>query len=199
MDFRYVRGWVAFLGLAGIGSGEGRSLVAQTGTAPPSTTVPASSTAPASSRQVKKAAARQRGSAAGGQTQRIPIEQAPPSPPSPDETPAQRAADQRLLQQQQTQSARAAQITDQQVNTAQQRIDKVQNEQRIQDAPGPAQTGVVPAAGVPVAPAAGGNGVSGGPAIQDAPGPGQTPSPATAVPAPAPATQPIQPPPPPPL
>jgi hypothetical protein len=72
------------------------------------------------------------------------------------------------LEQQQRQSAQAAQITNQQVQQAQKQQDKVQQEVRIQDAPGPAQTGVVPAAGAPAAPANTDN------RIQDAPGPAQT-------------------------
>lgn len=79
-----------------------------------------------------------------------------------------RAADQRLLQQQQAASAEAQKITDQQVKAAQKQHDQLQNEPRIQDAPGPAQTGVVPAAGAPTAP------VSSDQRIQDAPGPAQT-------------------------
>ncbi len=59
-------------------------------------------------------------------------------------------------------------VNDQQVQRAQQQLDSRQNEVRIQDAPGPAQTGVVPAAGAPVAP------VNADTRIQDAPGPAQT-------------------------
>ncbi len=154
---------------------------AQTGTAPTAATTPSVTPAPA-----KKPAKRRRSANSNGQLQRIPIEQTPPSPSRPDETAAQRVADQKLLQQQQAQSAQSAQITDQQVKTAQQRIDKIQDEQRIQDAPGPSQTGLVPAAGPPLAPAPGGTGASGGPAMQDAPGPAQTAAPPTA---------PVQPPP----
>lgn len=58
--------------------------------------------------------------------------------------------DARVLAQQQAQSDKAARINDEQVRRAQQRQDAQQNEIRIQDAPGPAQTGVVPAAGPPV-------------------------------------------------
>jgi hypothetical protein len=54
------------------------------------------------------------------------------------------------------------------VQQAQKQKDAIQNEVRIQDAPGPAQTGVVPAAGPPVAP------VNADDRIQDAPGPAQT-------------------------
>lgn len=88
----------------------------------------------------------------------------------------QRAADQRLLQQQQAASADAQRITDQQVKAAQKQHDQLQNESRIQDAPGASQTGVVPAAGSPVAPA------SGDQRIQDAPGPAQTLPPLPAPP-----------------
>jgi hypothetical protein len=86
----------------------------------------------------------------------------------PLETPAQRAADKHLLQQQQTQSAHGATVTNQIVQQANDARAKVQNEVRIQDAPGPAQTGVVPGAGVPVAP------TNADDRIQDAPGPAQT-------------------------
>jgi len=105
----------------------------------------------------------------------IPRESQGPSAPAPDETAAQRAADARLLQQQQAQSAQAATITNQVVEQAEKQRQAVQREVRIQDAPGPAQTGVVPAAGPPVAP------VNADDRIQDAPGPAQTiaPLPAT--------------------
>ena len=159
-------------------------------TAVPAATQPATTTAAPA--RAKKASRKRQTSTTGQQLKRIPIEQAPPSSPGPDETSAQRAADQKLLLQQQTQSAQAAQVTDQQVRTAQQRIDKVQGEQRIQDAPGPSQTGIVPAAGPPLVPASGGSSTSGGSAIQDAPGPAQTlappPQPTGSVPA-----QPLQP------
>jgi hypothetical protein len=101
--------------------------------------------------------------------QTIRMESAPPTPPAPEPTAAQQKADdQKLLQQQQQQSAQAAQVTNQQVQQAQKQKDSIQNEIRIQDAPGPAQTGVVPAAGPPVAPA------NSEQRIQDAPGPAQT-------------------------
>jgi hypothetical protein len=125
--------------------------------------------------------------------QSIPLETAPPSPPTPPAAQAQqKAADQRLLEQQQAQSAQAAQITNRQVQQAQKQKDAIQNEVRIQDAPGPAQTGVVPAAGPPVAP------VNANDRIQDAPGPAQTlpPMPSTTPSQlPAPPTQPVSPPP----
>ena len=160
---RYARQFVALLGLV-MGAGGGWS--AQTGTVPAQTGTPPASTGAA---PAKKATAKRQSSAARMRTQRIPIETAPPSPPGPDVTPAQRAADQQLLRQQEAQSAQAARITNQQVNTAQQQIDKVQNEQRIQDAPGPSQTGIVPAAGPPVLPPAAGSTTPGGTPIQDAP------------------------------
>jgi len=106
------------------------------------------------------------------QTQAIPRETAPPtastSPDAVVETPEERAADQRLLQEQQAQSAKAAAINTKEVKQYDQQQQTVQNEVRIQDAPGPAQTGVVPAAGVPVAP------VNADQRNQDAPGPAQT-------------------------
>lgn len=99
----------------------------------------------------------------------IPLETAPPSAPtSPAVQAQQKAQDARLLEQQKQQSVQAAQITNQQVQQAQKQQESVQKEVRIQDAPGPAQTGVVPAAGPPVAPA------NAGQRIQDAPGPAQT-------------------------
>ena len=79
----------------------------------------------------------------------------------------QRVVDQQLLQQQQAESAAAAKTTDQQVQRAQQRVDQQQREVRIQDAPGPAQTGVPGPTGI-VPPA------NTNDRIQDAPGPAQT-------------------------
>jgi hypothetical protein len=117
----------------------------------------------------RKAAEEARTSGQSGALHSIPMETAPPSPPTPPEVEAlQKAADQKLLEQQQAQSAQAAAITDRQVQAAQRQKDAIQNEVRIQDAPGPAQTGVVPAAGAPVAP------VNANDRIQDAPGPAQT-------------------------
>ena len=123
--------------------------------------------------------------------QAIPLEAEPPSPPTPPAVAAQqKASDQKLLQQQEQQSAQAAQLTNQQVQQAQKQKDQIQNEVRIQDAPGPGQTGVVPAAGVPVAP------VNADQRIQDAPGPAQTlptlPATSSGQPAPAPQQAPPQ-------
>jgi hypothetical protein len=59
-------------------------------------------------------------------------------------------------------------VNNQQVQQVEKQQQAIQAEPRIQDAPGPAQTGVVPAAGVPVAP------VNADQRIQDAPGPAQT-------------------------
>ncbi len=99
----------------------------------------------------------------------IPLESAPPSPPTPPAAEAQqKAQDARVLEQQKQESAQAAQVTNRQVQQAQKQKDNVQQEVRIQDAPGPVQTGVVPAAGAPVAP------VNSDSRIQDAPGPAQT-------------------------
>ena len=108
----------------------------------------------------------------------IPLENAPPSPPTaPNVEAQQKAEDTRVLEQQKQQSAQAEQVTNQQVQQAQKQKDSVQQEVRIQDAPGPSQTGVVPAAGAPIAP------VNTDTRIQDAPGPAQTsprvPSPAS--------------------
>jgi hypothetical protein len=104
-------------------------------------------------------------------------ENAPPSAPAPDETTKQKTADRRLLRQQEAQSANE----EQQQNTVLQQVEarraEQQNQVRVQDAPGPAQTGVVPAAGPPVAP------INNGRDIQDAPGPTQTlPQPAQTPP-----------------
>ncbi len=183
MKIRYATHLGFVLGLAVLGVEPQGASLGQTGTA--STGAPSAAPSVPPTRTAKK----RKSAATNGQTQRIPIEQAPPSPPRPDETAAQRTADQKLLQQQQAQSAQAAQVTDQQVQTAQQRIDKVQSEQRIQDAPGPSQTGIVPAAGPPLVPAGGGSAT-----IQDAPGPTQTIAPATQPASPVP-TQPVPPPP----
>ncbi len=172
MRIRFARHFALVLGMAVLEAGAqglAQTAPAQTGAAPAATPAPAT-----------KAAKKRRTAGNGDSLQRIPIEQAPPSPPRPNETTAQRTADQKLLQQQQAQSAQAAQVTDQQVKTAQQRIDKVQNEQRIQDAPGPSQTGIVPAAGPPLVPAG-----EASPTIQDAPGPAQPVVPATQPPVPA--------------
>lgn len=64
----------------------------------------------------------------------------------------QRAEDARVLARQQARSDKEARINNEQVRQAQARQDAQANEVRIQDAPGPAQTGVVPAAGQPVQP-----------------------------------------------
>lgn len=107
----------------------------------------------------------------------IPIETQPPSPPaSAADQARQKAEDARVLQQQQLQSAQAAQINDLQVQAAQKEKDSVQKEVRIQDAPGPVQTGASPAAGTPVTPA------NTDLRIQDAPGPAQTLPPAAKPP-----------------
>ncbi len=130
-------------------------------------------TAPAAKRTVRRKRVR---------TRTIPIEASAPARPvsgMPTTGDAatqaqQRAEDARVLAQQQARSDKEAQITNDQVRQAQQRQDAQQREVRIQEAPGPTQTGVVPAAGAPVQP---------GPdqRIQDQPSavPGQnTPSPA---------------------
>jgi hypothetical protein len=125
-------------------------------------------------------------------TERIPLESASPTPPSAaakQQEAQQHAADERLLQQQQAQSAAAAQVTNQIVQTAQKQQDKVQNEVRIQDAPGPTETGVVPAAGPPTVPAA-----DKSQDIQDAPGPAQTLAPALAAQPATPSATPVTPP-----
>jgi hypothetical protein len=115
----------------------------------------------------------------------IPLETAPPSAPAtPAAVARQKGVDRKLLEQQQAQSARDAQITDRQVQQAQQQRDSIQKQVRIQDAPGPTQTGVVPAAGTPVAP------VNSDDRIQDAPGPAQT---LPKLPATQPSTTPPQP------
>jgi hypothetical protein len=116
----------------------------------------------------------------------IPRESQGVGAPASDETPGQKVADQKLLQQQEAQSAHAAAVTNQVVEQAQKQQQKIQHEVRIQDAPGPSQTGVVPAAGVPVAP------VNSDDRIQDAPGPAQTIAPLPATTAPASTTQPAQ-------
>jgi len=119
---------------------------------------------------------------ATGRTKVIRMESAPADSSNP--APAaqegqQRAADQSLLQQQQAQSANAQKVNDQQVQAAQKQFDKAQREQRIQDAPGPAQTGVVPSSGVPTTQ------INPDQRIQDAPGPAETlPQPRPAAPAP---------------
>ena len=138
---------------------------------------------PASTSAATKNTAARRPKVNAGVTPRvIPLESAPPSPPTPpaDEA-AQKAKDQRLLEDQKRQSVQAAQITNQQVDKAQRQQDSAQKEVRIQDAPGPVQTGVVPAVGAPVVP------TNADQRIQDAPGPAQTlPQPVPAQPQPQP-------------
>ena len=164
---------IAVTGLAtGTSCGQGS-------TAPPTGAPqnPATATSPSA----KKQAIRKSTTRAAQKTRVIPMESAPPSPPpSPADEAAQKAKDQRLLEEQKRQSEQAAQVTNQQVEKAQKQQESVQKEVRIQDAPGPAQTGVVPAAGRPVAPA------STDQRIQDAPGPAQTlPQPVPAQPQPS--------------
>ena len=140
-------GWMRN-GLLVIGLGAGLSLVgaAQSTQAGPQM-------APATPTAAKKHVRRRR-----VRTQTIPVEAMSPArpattQPSPQANAAaeaqQGAADARLLQQQQAQSDKAARINDEQVRRAQQRQDAVQNEVRIQDAPGPAQTGVLPGTPAP--------------------------------------------------
>jgi hypothetical protein len=88
-----------------------------------------------------------------------------------DETPAQRAQDQKLLQQQSQDSQATKQVNDQQVQAFDASQKKVQNEPRIQDAPGPAQT-ATPGTTKPADTQG----------IQEAPGPAQTSPPATPAP-----------------
>jgi hypothetical protein len=75
------------------------------------------------------------------------------TPATPAQDAQQRAQDAKVEAQAQARSAADAKVNDAIVQKAQERQDKVQTEIRIQDAPGPAQTGVVPAAGPPVVPA----------------------------------------------
>ena len=143
-------------------------------TNPPQGSAPASRRSSAASRRNAAAHSTHRHTRSAGQAREprtftIGRETAPPSAPAPGPTAAQLAADQRLLQQQEGQSARAAQINTQQVQQVDAQRRQAQQEVRIQDAPGPAQTGVVPAGpGNPVAP------VNADDRIQDAPGPAQT-------------------------
>ena len=119
----------------------------QASASPATTTQPASSSKnPAHVRRHKRTA-----------TQTIPMEtETPPSQQSVQMEAAkaaqQRAADQRLLQQQQAESDKAAQINDQTVRQAERQQNLQQKEVRIQDAPGPAQTGVVPGTNQPLQP-----------------------------------------------
>ena len=153
------------------GAGQGQSTAT-------SATTPATSSSPAT-----RAHARRIHRARTTKTSTIARESAGPSAPASDISPEQRAKDQALLQQQQARSAHAAVVTNQVVEAAQQRQMQQQNEVRIQDAPGPSTTGVVPGAGTPVAP------VNSDDRIQDAPGPAQTlpklpvTAPATSAPA----------------
>ena len=115
-----------------------------------------SGTAPAASTTAKKKAK----PSAANPVQQIQVESAPPTPPSASATAQeaqQRAADQQLLKQQQEQSDKAAQVNNAIVEKAQKQQDSIQKEQRIQDAPGPAQTGagVTPQVGLPAVPPAG--------------------------------------------
>ena len=175
---------------AGLVAGFGRISLAQTSTSP--VTRPAATSSTTSQPAAKKTNAHRRTvrrTASHSAVTTIPMETAPPTPVTATSLSAearQRTADDRLLAQQQAQSQRAAQVTDATVQRAVQQQQSVQNESRIQDAPGPAQTGIVPASGSPVQP--NNNDVR----IQDAPGPSQTnPQPAATKPV-APATPPPQ-------
>ena len=163
--------------LLGVAACVGNTARAQTGSPGVQTAQNAPATAqPAYAATKKKSTSRKKAVS----VQTIRMETAPPIPPSSAAkiTEAQqRAADQKLLAQQQAASDRAAQENAQQVRRAQQQQQRVQNEVRIQDAPGPQQTGVVPAAGPPVAPSANPE-----QRIQDAPGPAQTLPPVRPVP-----------------
>lgn len=152
---------------------KGQSAPQQT---PQPAVAPTSSTVAAKPKAVKPSAAKSATTPAPAKVQRIPLESAPPTAgtaATAAREAQQKAADQRLLEQQQAQSAAAARVTNAIAEKAQRQQDKVQNEIRIQDAPGPAQTGVVPAAGPPVVPAK-----SSSQDIQEAPGPAQTLAPA---------------------
>ena len=120
--------------------------VAQTSAPAPNQTPPTSSASQAASPSQAAAAkarrkAAQRAAQNGtGTLQTIPIETAPPSPQAAQPTvKQQQKADEKLLERQEAQSDKAAAVNDQQVQRAQQRQDTLQNEQRIQDAPGPPQ------------------------------------------------------------
>jgi hypothetical protein len=106
---------------------------------------------------VKPAAKKKPKPSAAAPAQRIPIETASPATPTAVEAAQQaqqRAADQKLLQQEQEQSDKAAQINNAIVEKAQKQQEQMQKEVRIQDAPGPAQTGagVTPQVGMPTVP-----------------------------------------------
>lgn len=145
----------------GVGAGGGQSSTAAPGAS-------AANPPTASSATTKKRTAR-RPAVKPSRTESVPPQSAPTGQPhSADAEAEQKARDQRLLEEQKRQSAQAAEVTNQQVERAQRQQESVQQEVRIQDAPGPAQTGVVPAAGPPVAPP------NADQRIQDAPGPAQT-------------------------
>ena len=145
--------WMA----VGLGTSRGQGTVPASGASTPNPP-----NAPATKRTARRSSAKPAGS-----TQGTGRESAPPSSSQADEA-ARRAKDQLLLDEQKRQSAAAAQITNREVERAQRQQDRVQKEVRIQDAPGPVQTGVVPTAGPPVVPANSDH------RIQDAPGPAQT-------------------------
>ena len=143
----------------------------QTSAAAPST----STSTAAKRRAARRAAARAR---ANGQTEVIPMERMPANsgaaqPPAPSDA-QQKAADQRLLQQQQAQSAKDAAVNGQVVKQAERQQDKVQGEVRIQDAPNAAP--VPPVSPVQTVPQADQQ------RIQDAPGPQPTQNPVPATP-----------------
>ena len=131
---------VAALGLL-TGAGVGQSA----GTGQSTTTAPAATGAASSSSATTAKRPRHQHRVSSQRMQVIPRETAPAtpstSPGAATETPEQRAADQRLLQKQQAQAAQAAAINSQEIKQYQQQQQTVQNEVRIQDAPGPAQTG----------------------------------------------------------
>ncbi len=104
------------------------ALLLRTGTTLPQTVAPAAHAHRCRHRRVAAVASR-----TSGRTQTIPRETALPSPPQPDISAAQRAADSKLLQQQQARSAKDAAVTDQIVRTAQQQHDAIEREVRIND------------------------------------------------------------------
>jgi hypothetical protein len=95
----------------------------------------------------------------------------------------QREQDERLLRRQQADSQRQQQQQEQAVQRRAKEVQAQQDEPRIQDAPGPGETGLLP--GMPPPPSQPSNGEE--QRIQDAPGPAQT------IPAPQPSQQQPQP------
>lgn len=160
----------------------------QASTAPPATTAPIQASAPQTSSSIQIPSDQKAGTTARRPkrrrvyaTRQTPAPQVQTTQTQSTQvapTAEQRARDQKILEQQKSQSARIARENDATTKAVIKDRQRVQAEQRIQDAPTLTDQPLSGAAVVPPAPA------TEQPRIQDAPGPAQIP------PTPAPATQP---------